>query len=395
MVSTRNNNNTQVKKKDLAKNLSQSINKASKTPTTTGKCVKSGSDTPGPSSSADLISKPYDCSICRNTETISNAALDSNTDSLLSKLNNANDAFSDSMSKVESLSLNLRHFIVSNSDEAESNQTTLSNLQTSLSDLTNRSQILHDHILKNEATLKAPAASINDLKNSTFAPSSSESLYSGHKENTCKDLLIGDSNTHKIYFNHEEGRRSDLGKEIFGRRMTAYTIEDIQPIDAIGFQNIVIQVGLNNMKDRYAPSDGLLDIEGIFSQWLKKILQIRALCPYSRIIVAPIPPTKIKMLNNRAKTFNAILFGCVNKFWYELGFDSFLDDHYDLLDNNYGRYFKVENGRPDRIHFGRLGISKLSFMIREAILSSRYRVGRQSYASVASIHITPSFPNNT
>ena len=109
---------------------------------------------------------------------------------MLSKLNNANDAFSDSMSKVESLSLNLRHFIVSYSDEAELNQTTLSNLQTSLSDLTNRSQILHDHILKNEATLKALAASINDLKNSTFTPSSSESLYSGHTENTCKDLLI-------------------------------------------------------------------------------------------------------------------------------------------------------------------------------------------------------------
>ena len=513
MVSTRNYNNTQVKKKDLAKSLSQSINK---TPTTTGKCVKSGSDTPGPSSSADLISKPYVCGICRNTETIRNAALNSNTDSLLSKLNNANDAFSDSMSKVESLSLNLRHFFVSYSDVAESNQTTLLNLQTNLSDLTNKSQILHDHILKNEATLKALAASINDLKNSTFTPSS-ESLYSGHTENTCKDLLIskssggqyiipkltpltenpttstthivedflsselrtsvcsylencknfisrgnrkvltyghsfksigrtsdlassipapfsiiiddihkkfnvlsenmlnfvevntfhgpdvkmttnerpdasispdsriftislgdscsitfkdccsndehslnvsdnamhsmslksqyywshrieqpvlsetsvrysivfksmrrnnknltiiiGDSNTHKIYFNNEEGR-SDLGKEIFGRRITAYAIEDIQPIDAIGFQNIVIQVGLNNMKDRYTPSDGLLDIEGIFSRWLKKILQIRALCPYSRIIVAPIPPTKIRTLNNRAKTFNAILFGC-------------------------------------------------------------------------------------
>ena len=215
------------------------------------------------------------------------------------------------------------------------------------------------------------------------------------RNNKNSTIIIGDSNTHKIYFSHEEGRRSDLGKEIFGRRITAYTIEDIQPIDAIGFENIVIQVGLNNMKDRYAPSDGLLDIEGIFSQWLKKILQIRASCPYSRIIVAPIPPTKIRTLNNRAKTFNAILFGCVNKFWYELRFDSFLDDQHDLLDNNYGRYFKVENGRPDRIHFGRLGISKLSLMIREAILSPRYWVGRQSYASVASIHSTPSFPNNT
>ena len=83
------------------------------------------------------------------------------------------------------------------------------------------------------------------------------------RNNKNSTIIIGDSNTHKIYFNHEEGRRSDLGKEIFGRRITAYTIEDIQPIDAIGFQNIVMQVGLNNMKDRYAPSDGLLDINNI------------------------------------------------------------------------------------------------------------------------------------
>ena len=165
------------------------------------------------------------------------------------------------------------------------------------------------------------------------------------RNNKNSTLIIGDSNTHKVYFNHEEGRRSDLGKEIHGRRITAYTIEDIQPTDAIGFQNVVIQVGLNNMKDRYTSDDGLIDIEGKFIQWLKKIQCIKLLCPYSRVIVAPIPPTKIRILNNRVKQFNAILFGCVNKFWYKLGFDSFLDDQHDLLDNNYGKYCRVETGR--------------------------------------------------
>ena len=104
----------------------------------------------------------------------------------------------------------------------------------------------------------------------------------------------------------------------------------------------MIQVGLN-MKET-------------FMKWLKKRQCIKQLCPYSRVIVAPIPPTKIRILNNRAKQFNVSLFGCVNKFWYELGFDSFLDDQHDLLDKNYGWYYRVETGRRDRIHFGRLGI---------------------------------------
>ena len=72
------------------------------------------------------------------------------------------------------------------------------------------------------------------------------------RNNKNSTLIIEDSNTHKIYFDHEKGKRSNLGKEIFGRRVTAFTIEDIKPNDAIGFQNIGIQVGLNNMKNRYA-----------------------------------------------------------------------------------------------------------------------------------------------
>ena len=155
------------------------------------------------------------------------------------------------------------------------------------------------------------------------------------RNNKNSTLIIGDSNTHKIHFDHEKGKRSDLGKEIFGRRVTAFTIEDINPNDAIGFQNIVVQVGLNNMKDRYALIDGSVDVEGAFVKWLEKLLLIKQLCAYSRIIVAPIPPTKIRTINNREKKFNALLFSCMNKFWYELGFDGFLDDHNDLLDNKH------------------------------------------------------------
>ena len=214
------------------------------------------------------------------------------------------------------------------------------------------------------------------------------------RNNKNSTLIVGDSNTHFVHFYHEK-HRSDLRKNIYGRRVKAYTIEDIQPRDCIGFQNIVVQVGLNNLKNKFASSDGRIDVAKTFDMWLHKLLQIRQLCPYSRIIVSPIPPTKIRALNDRARNFNSFIFSCVNKFWYSLDFDTFLDDRLDLLDNNFGRYFNVSTGRRDRIHLGKLGISKLSLLIKEAVLLPRYMVGYQSYASVTRSHTTHSSSHNT
>ena len=72
-----------------------------------------------------------------------------------------------------------------------------------------------------------------------------------NRRNRNSTLVIGDSNTHFINFHHEN-KNSELGKEIYGRRIKVYTIEEVNPIDSIGFQNIVFQVGLNNMKNKYA-----------------------------------------------------------------------------------------------------------------------------------------------
>ena len=141
-----------------------------------------------------------------------------------------------------------------------------------------------------------------------------------NRRNRNSTLVIGDSNTHFIRFHHEN-KNSELGMEIYGRRVKAYTIEEVNPVEDIGFQNVVFQVGLNNMKNRYESTDGTIDIETIFDQWLSKLIAIKRLCPYSRIIVSPIPPTKIRSLNDRARKFNHLMFTCQNRFWQQLGFD--------------------------------------------------------------------------
>ena len=123
--------------------------------------------------------------------------------------------------------------------------------------------------------------------------------------------------------------------------------------------------------------DGTIDIYG-----LQTVITIKQLCPYSPIVVSPIPPIRVRGLNDKAKRFNALLFSCLNKFWVELGFENFLDSNHDLLDDNLGRLRLLSSGRRAKIHLGKLGISKLSLMIKEVILMPRYRVDSRSYSGV-------------
>ena len=103
--------------------------------------------------SSNVVAQCFICSICRNTEDIRAAALNTNTGTLLEKLNSANNAFSDSMSKVENLSLNLRHFLVSGTDKAESQQTLITNLQSSITEISDKTKLLEGQISKNENIL--------------------------------------------------------------------------------------------------------------------------------------------------------------------------------------------------------------------------------------------------
>ena len=113
----------------------------------------------------------------------------------------------------------------------------------------------------------------------------------------------------------------------------------------------------------------------------------------SALIVSPIPPTRVRGLNDKAKRFNALLFSCLNKFWVELGFDNFLDSNHDLLDDNLGRLRLLSSGRRDNIHLGQLGISKLSLMIKEVILMPRYRIYSRSFSGVlGSLHNSTLYP---
>ena len=92
-------------------------------------------------------------------------------------------------------------------------------------------------------------------------------------------------------------------------------------------------------------------------------------------------PTKIRALNTKAVAFNRLIFSCINKFWSELDFNSFVNES-GLLDDNFRRHYNAETGRRDRIHLGRLEIARLGLMYKDAILGKAGIVNGRSYADV-------------
>ena len=88
----------------------------------------------------------------------------------------------------------------------------------------------------------------------------------------------------------------------------------------------------------------------------------------------PSPPT----CNTPTSSLSNI---AVRTFWSHLNFSSFLGPD-GLLENNFGRFFRINTGKRDRIHLGRLGIARLALLIREAVLYPGKVTGNRSYSSI-------------
>ena len=171
-------------------------------------------------------------------------------------------------------------------------------------------------------------------------------------------LILGDSNTKHI--------RLPLNFH----RIPTYTIEDIDPSVCIGYTKVWIHVGINSLKS--IRCGGPSDVRKHFDLFMSKIERIGMLSPNTTVIVSPILPTAIKVLNDRACYFNMLLFS-INRWWLELDFSIFADDN-NMLRN----FYRCYNNPMDKIHLGSKGRRELESMI----LKRTSLVDTRSYSSV-------------
>ena len=106
---------------------------------------------------------------------------------------------------------------------------------------------------------------------------------------------------------------------------------------------------------------------------MHKLNNIRSLCPHSKIVVSPIPPTAILALNKRAIAFNKLLLS-QKRFFSTMDFNMFCGPDGKLMD-----IYRCYNNVGDKIHFGSLGIKILTSKIKHCMSHLDHR----SYASAA------------
>ena len=205
------------------------------------------------------------------------------------------------------------------------------------------------------------------------------------KFNKNSTVVLGDSNT-RFLDNENNKHRCGFDKTMPGRRIETYHIREIDPAKCIGYQNIVIHVGINSLneysKGRVETDFAPHDVDSHSNDLINKLEEIQCLCPRARLIVSPILPTKLMELNERAIKFNRKLYDYVKSKNNTdkiilLDFNSFVCGRTGLLHKQFGSFLRPRNP----LHLGSEGIRKLGTMFRDSIFR-RYVDGR-SYSSVA------------
>ena len=203
----------------------------------------------------------------------------------------------------------------------------------------------------------------NPTSSNTLINQSMQNTNTSH--NSCHEprdcLVIGDSNTKYIHIDTNQIRT---------QRIATYRIADIQPSQCTGYSRIWVHVGINDLKswNCKGPHDVHMHVDNLIA----KVNQIRSHCPTSKIVVSPILPTAVKILNERACMFNRLLCSARRSFDI-MAFNSFCGQDGQLMD-----MYRCYSNRRDKIHIGRLGIIHLTSILVNAIS----KIDRRSFATV-------------
>ncbi len=178
-------------------------------------------------------------------------------------------------------------------------------------------------------------------------------------------LIVGDSNTKDIVFGPGKGK---VGESFPGKRTKAANISQIKPEDCIGYTNIIIACGTNDLRTENVRHE--TEIHAIVDKLRYKLLQVTKICPKARITVMPVLPSRNHEMNRNIMFFNhfvdLMLAKCFRDVWYP-SVHEFLDKK-NLLAENLTR-----NG--DAIHLNERGIaryvSKLKYVVFQRECESR------------------------
>ena len=118
-----------------------------------------------PSSHVASSEKTTVSSVCQSSIKLRNNHLENSVGSLIGKINSAYETFSDSMTQVENLGLNIRHFLISNGDQALTFENTLTKISQEIAVFEEKWNSISTSMNTNNNHLKLLSENITEFKN--------------------------------------------------------------------------------------------------------------------------------------------------------------------------------------------------------------------------------------
>ena len=115
-------------------------------------------------------------------------------------------------------------------------------------------------------------------------------------------LLIGDSNTKQVTFGSGLGK---VGQSFPGKQIKAAKVKDIEAKDCVGYSNIFIMCGTNDLRCGYISDER--DIHCVVETLKDKLIQVKQLCPEAKVFCIPVMPSRIPEMNQNISLYKSRL----------------------------------------------------------------------------------------
>ena len=196
---------------------------------------------------------------------------------------------------------------------------------------------------------------------------SSQTVFShrNHIEKSCNGPLYTlTCNTRAIKFGSGRGT---VGERYPGKQVYAPIIEQIDPLVCTSYQNVVLSLGINDIKSDDIRSRR--DVEQVYNRFKTKIHDIVHLNTRARIFIIPVLPTGSEVLNTKVIDFNHLLVSDLVHSCYSTsivqGIPRFLHGQINVLKSS------LLKRQGDILHINSMGHSLLVKLMKEAIYLRR------------------------
>ena len=202
-----------------------------------------------------------------------------------------------------------------------------------------------------------------------------------HWRNNNSTVIMGDSNTGGLKFssfgsNAPSSHNGTFGNAMPGKRVAAFTVDQLDPLMGAGFNNIVVHCGINSIRGDDVATDD--DVRKVYVDFKTKISDIIQLNRRARIYVSCILPTKCNNINKKVKLFNSLLVDDLPlsfKYITIINHWSRFSGVSGLLSPGLSREFNSRN-EPDQLHLNASGLRLFSTVIKNVLFLRKNVQGR-------------------